>query len=37
MTRIVRVARRVAGVVSEMNDAQRRMTELFVGLGGNQR
>jgi hypothetical protein len=33
----MRIARRVAGVVGEMNDAERRMTELFVGIRENQR
>ena len=37
MTRIARIAQRVAGVVGEMNAAERRMTELFVSLPGNQR
>jgi hypothetical protein len=30
--RIARIARRVAGVVGEMNYAQRRSVELFLGL-----
>jgi hypothetical protein len=33
MTVIARIARRVAGVVDEMNYAQRRSMELFLGLG----
>jgi hypothetical protein len=37
MTAIRRIARRVANVVDEMNYAQRRSTELFVGLGENRR
>jgi hypothetical protein len=37
MTTIVRIARRVASVVDEMNYAQRRMMELSVGLADNQR
>ena len=37
MTAIVRIARRVARVVDEMNYAQRKTTELFLGLGGNRR
>jgi hypothetical protein len=32
MTAIARIARRVASVVGEMNYAQRRTTELFLGL-----
>jgi len=32
MSTIKRMARRVAGVVAEMNYAQRRSTELFLGL-----
>ena len=32
MTAIVRIARRMAGVVEEMNYAQRRKMELFLGL-----
>ena len=32
MTAIARIARRVASVVDEMNYAQRRTTELFLGL-----
>jgi hypothetical protein len=35
--RISRIARRVAGVVSDMNYAQRRRDELFLGLRGDQR
>jgi len=34
---ITRIARRVASVVEEMNYAQRRATELFLGLGENRR
>jgi hypothetical protein len=34
---ITRIARRVASVVGEMNYAQRRTTELFLGLDGNRR
>jgi hypothetical protein len=37
MTAIARIARRVAGIVDEMNYAQRRATELFLGLGENRR
>jgi hypothetical protein len=37
MTRITRIARRVASVVDEMNYAQRRMTELLIGLDENKR
>ena len=37
MNVIVRIARRVASVVDEMNYAQRKSTELFVGLGENRR
>lgn len=37
MTRIGRITRRVANVVGEMNYAQRRMTELFIGLDEKQR
>ncbi len=37
MTTIVRIARRVASVVDEMNYAQRKTTELFLGLGENRR
>jgi hypothetical protein len=37
MNAITRIARRVAGVVNEMNYAQRRSTELFVGLRNSQR
>jgi len=37
MTAITRIARRVASVVEEMNYAQRRTTELFLGLGENRR
>lgn len=32
-TRFGRIVRRVAGVVEEMNYAQRRSTELYLGLG----
>ena len=35
--RISRIARRIAGVVSDMNYAQRRRDELFLGLRGDQR
>jgi hypothetical protein len=35
--KITRIARRMAGVVGEMNYAQRRATELFLGLGENRR
>jgi hypothetical protein len=34
---MTRIARRVASVVGEMNYAQRRTTELFLGQGGNRR
>lgn len=34
---IKRIARRVTSVVNEMNYAQRKSTELFVGLGENRR
>jgi hypothetical protein len=37
MFAIKRIARRVASVVNEMNYAQRKSTELFVGLGENRR
>ncbi len=37
MTAIVRIARRVAGVVDEMNYAQRKTMERFLGLDENQR
>jgi hypothetical protein len=37
MTAIARIARRVASVVSEMNYAQRRTTELFLGRDENRR
>jgi hypothetical protein len=37
MTVIVRIARRVASVVNEMNYAQRRNMELFLGLDENRR
>jgi len=37
MTAIARIARRVASVVNEMNYAQRRTTELFLGLDQNRR
>ena len=37
MTAIVRIARRVASVVDEMNYAQRRTLELFLGLDENRR
>ena len=35
--RISRIARRVVSVVSDMNYAQRRRDELFLGLRGDQR
>jgi hypothetical protein len=37
MTAIGRIVRRVASVVDDMNYAQRRTTELFLGLGDNRR
>jgi hypothetical protein len=37
IARIARIARRVASVVEEMNSAQRRSTELFLGLDKNRR
>jgi hypothetical protein len=37
MTAIGRIARRVASVVDDMNYAQRKTTELFLGLGENRR
>jgi hypothetical protein len=37
MTVIGRIARRVASVVEEMNYAQRRTTELFLGLDEKRR
>jgi len=37
MTKIMRVARRIASVVDEMNYAQRRTTELFLGLDEKRR
>ena len=37
MTAIRRIMRRVASVVDDMNNAQRRTTELFLGLGDNRR
>jgi hypothetical protein len=37
MTAIGRIVRRVAKVVDDMNYAQRRTTELFLGLGENRR
>jgi hypothetical protein len=37
MTAIMRIARRVASVVDDMNYAQRRSTELFLGLDENKR
>jgi hypothetical protein len=37
MTAIARIARRVASVVNEMNNAQRRSTELFLGLDEKRR
>jgi hypothetical protein len=35
--RISRITRRVATMVSDMNYAQRRSTELFLGLRGDRR
>lgn len=35
--KIARIARRVAGVVDEMNYAQRRSMELFLGLDEKRR
>lgn len=35
--RLARIVRRVAGVVEEMNYAQRRSVELFLGLDGDRR
>ena len=37
MNAITRIARRVASVVNEMNYAQRRTMDLFLGLDGNRR
>jgi hypothetical protein len=37
MTAIRRIVRRVASVVDDMNYAQRRTVELFLGLGDNRR
>jgi hypothetical protein len=37
MSAIARIVRRVAGVVEEMNYAQRRSTELFLELDGDRR
>lgn len=37
MFAIKRIARRVTSVVNEMNYAQRKSTELFLGLGENRR
>jgi len=37
MTAIGRIVRRVASVMDDLNYAQRRATELFLGLGGNRR
>ena len=37
MTAIRRIVRRVASVVDDMNYAQRRTTELFLGRGDNRR
>ncbi len=37
MTAITRIVRRVASVVDEMNYAQRRSMELFLGRGENRR
>jgi hypothetical protein len=36
MIAITRIARRVASVVNEMNYAQRRTIELFLGRDGNR-
>jgi hypothetical protein len=35
--RMTRIARRVASVVTDMNYAQRRTTELFLGLDEDRR
>lgn len=37
MTAITRITRRVASVVDEMNYAQRRTMELFLGLDDSRR
>ena len=37
MTAIVRIVRRVASVVDELNYAQRKTMELFLGLDENRR
>jgi hypothetical protein len=37
MTAIRRIVRRVASVVDDINYAQRRSMELFLGLGDNRR
>jgi hypothetical protein len=37
MTAIVRIARRVASVVDDMNYAQRKTLELFLGIGEDRR
>jgi hypothetical protein len=37
MTAIERIVRRVANVAGDMNYAQRRTTELFLGLGEKRR
>jgi hypothetical protein len=37
MTAIMRIVRRVASVVDEMNYAQRRTVELFLGLDEHRR
>ena len=37
MTAMVRITRRMASVVEEMNYAQRRAMELFLGLDENKR
>jgi hypothetical protein len=37
MTAITRIVRRVVSVVDEMNYAQRRTVELFLGLDENRR
>ena len=37
MTAIARIARQVANVIDEMNYAQRKTMELFLGLDENRR
>ena len=37
MTAIARIARQVASVIDEMNYAQRKTMELFLGLDENRR